>query len=138
VAHDKEPRQLSFKGRCRTMTAFQDSLRQASPSERSRLIAAMLKAIASHSRVEIDWPGGAARQQATAEAATLPQGARRKHASGCCVKTNDKSLCHSSQNQYPMRRTLRCRPSHYCNSSHIFRIKRINKYVVMRLWVSVR
>jgi hypothetical protein len=47
-AHAKEPRQLSFKGTLQTMTAFQDSLRQASPSERSRLIAAMLEAIASH------------------------------------------------------------------------------------------
>lgn len=47
-AHDKEPRDVSFKGALQTMTAFQDALRQASASERSRLTVEMLKAIASH------------------------------------------------------------------------------------------
>ena len=47
-AHDKRPRQLSFKGALQTMTAFQDALRRARPSERERLMAEMLKAIAHH------------------------------------------------------------------------------------------
>ena len=47
-AHGKQPRQLSFKGALQTMTAFQDALRQATPSDRARLIEEMLKAIASH------------------------------------------------------------------------------------------
>jgi hypothetical protein len=47
-AHDERPRHLSFKGTWQTMTAFQDALRQASPSERGRLLNEMLKAIASH------------------------------------------------------------------------------------------
>ena len=36
------------EGALQTLTAFQDSLRQAPPGVRSRLIAAMLEAIASH------------------------------------------------------------------------------------------
>jgi len=47
-AHDERPRHLSFKGALQTMTAFQDALRQASPSRRGRLMEEMLKAIASH------------------------------------------------------------------------------------------
>jgi Transposase DDE domain len=47
-AHGEEPRHLSFKGTLQTMTAFQDALRQAPPSVRGPLIAAMLEAIASH------------------------------------------------------------------------------------------
>jgi hypothetical protein len=46
--HDKQPRDLSFKGTLQTMTAFQDVLRRATPGEREVLMAAMLKAIASH------------------------------------------------------------------------------------------
>jgi Transposase DDE domain len=47
-AHDKLPRQVSFKGALQTMTAFQDMLRRADGVERSRLLREMLKAIASH------------------------------------------------------------------------------------------
>src|SRR5688500_5984421 len=47
-AHDKEPRSLSFKGALQTMTACQDVLRYAAPSDRDRLVEAMLKAISSH------------------------------------------------------------------------------------------
>jgi Transposase DDE domain len=47
-AHHKEPRQLSFKGTLQTMTAFQDALRQATPSERARWLEEMLKAISRH------------------------------------------------------------------------------------------
>jgi DDE family transposase len=46
--HDKEPRQLSFKGTLQTMTAFQDALRQATPSARARLLKEMLRAISRH------------------------------------------------------------------------------------------
>jgi IS4 transposase len=46
--HDKLPRQLSFKGALQTMTAFQDALRQATPSERARLLEEMLRAISRH------------------------------------------------------------------------------------------
>ncbi len=46
--HGEQPRHLSFKGTLQTMTAFQDALRQATPSMRESLIEAMLKAIASH------------------------------------------------------------------------------------------
>jgi hypothetical protein len=46
--HDKQPRDLSFKGALQTMTAFQDILRRATPGEREVLMATMLKAIASH------------------------------------------------------------------------------------------
>ena len=47
-AHGKQPRHLSFKGALQTMTAFQDALRRATPSQRQHLVKAMLKAIASH------------------------------------------------------------------------------------------
>ena len=47
-AHGEQPRRLSFKGTFQTMTAFQDALRQASPSDRARLVQEMLRAIASH------------------------------------------------------------------------------------------
>jgi hypothetical protein len=46
--HGKQPRQLSFKGTLQTMTAFQDALRHATPSERARLLKEMLKAISRH------------------------------------------------------------------------------------------
>jgi hypothetical protein len=46
AAHDKQPRQLSFKGALQTMTAFQDALRRATPTARERLVQAMLDAIA--------------------------------------------------------------------------------------------
>jgi hypothetical protein len=48
AAHDQPPRQLSFKGALQTMTAFQDALRQASPSDREHLVKEMFKAIARH------------------------------------------------------------------------------------------
>jgi len=48
VAHDKQPRQLSFKGALQTMTAFQDALRQAMPGARDRLVRDLLKAISRH------------------------------------------------------------------------------------------
>jgi Transposase DDE domain len=47
-AHDKQPRLLSFKGALQTMTAFQDALRQATPSDREHLITEMLRAISRH------------------------------------------------------------------------------------------
>jgi Transposase DDE domain len=47
-AHGKKPRHLSFKGALQTMTAFQDALRWATPSDREHLMKEMLKAIASH------------------------------------------------------------------------------------------
>jgi Transposase DDE domain len=47
-AHDKQPRLLSFKGTLQTMTAFQDALRYAMPSDRAHLVKEMLKAIARH------------------------------------------------------------------------------------------
>lgn len=47
-AYGKKPRHLSFKGALQTMTAFQDALRWAVPSEREHLMGEMLKAIASH------------------------------------------------------------------------------------------
>jgi hypothetical protein len=47
-AHDKQPRHLSFKGTLQTMTAFQDALRQATPSVREHLVKEMLKAISRH------------------------------------------------------------------------------------------
>jgi Transposase DDE domain len=47
-AHGKKPRHLSFKGALQTMTAFQDALRWATPSDREHLMGEMLKAIASH------------------------------------------------------------------------------------------
>jgi hypothetical protein len=46
--HEKRPRQLSFKGALQTMTAFQDALRWAAPSDRARLVEEMLRAISSH------------------------------------------------------------------------------------------
>ena len=47
-AHDLRPRELSFKGALQTMTAFQEALRRARPTERQHLMEEMLKAIASH------------------------------------------------------------------------------------------
>ena len=48
AAHAKQPRQVSFQGALQTLTAFQEALRQASPSARDRLMKEMLKAIARH------------------------------------------------------------------------------------------
>jgi hypothetical protein len=47
-AHAKQPRLLSFKGALQTMTAFQDALRHATPSEREHLVKELLKAISGH------------------------------------------------------------------------------------------
>jgi hypothetical protein len=47
-AHDRPPRGVSFTGAWQTMKAFHESLVGASPAERERLVAAMLKAIAGH------------------------------------------------------------------------------------------
>lgn len=47
-AHDKPARLLSFKGTLQTMTAFQDAMRHAKPSDRQRLLEAMLEAISYH------------------------------------------------------------------------------------------
>jgi hypothetical protein len=47
-AHELSPRELSFKGTLQTMTAFQDTLRIASPRARATLWEAMLDAIAEH------------------------------------------------------------------------------------------
>jgi hypothetical protein len=47
-AHGREPRRVSFTGAWQTMKAFSQSLGQASPGRRERLVAAMLKAIAGH------------------------------------------------------------------------------------------
>jgi hypothetical protein len=47
-AHDKQPRQLSFKGTLQTMTAFHEALRRATPKDRVVLVEAMLAAIAQH------------------------------------------------------------------------------------------
>jgi len=47
-AHDKQPRQLSFKGALQTMTAFEGALRSATPEMREYLVQVMLKAISEH------------------------------------------------------------------------------------------
>jgi hypothetical protein len=47
-AHDKQPRQISFKGALQAMTAFQDALRRAAPKDRERLMRTMLEVIAQH------------------------------------------------------------------------------------------
>jgi Transposase DDE domain len=47
-AHDKQPRQISFKGALQAMTAFQDTLRRAAPEDRERLMQTMLEVIAQH------------------------------------------------------------------------------------------
>jgi Transposase DDE domain len=47
-AHDLRPREVSFKGALQTMTAFQEALRRARPTERQPLMEEMLKAIAHH------------------------------------------------------------------------------------------
>jgi hypothetical protein len=47
-AHGRAPRRVSFTGAWQTIKAFQESLSQASPARRERLIAAMLAAIAGH------------------------------------------------------------------------------------------
>jgi hypothetical protein len=44
----ERPRRLSFKGALQTMTAFQDALRGATPSDRARLLEEMLRAISRH------------------------------------------------------------------------------------------
>jgi hypothetical protein len=46
--HGTQPRLVSFKGALQTMTAFQDTLRQATPKTRDEVLKTMLKAIASH------------------------------------------------------------------------------------------
>ena len=45
-AHEKRPRQLSFKGTLQTITAFQEAMRRAAPADREFLLQAMLEAIA--------------------------------------------------------------------------------------------
>lgn len=46
--HDKQPRQLSFKGTLQTMTAFQDVLRWATPKARELFVQALLEAVSVH------------------------------------------------------------------------------------------
>jgi hypothetical protein len=46
--HDKQPRQLSFKGTLQTMTAFQDVLRWATPKAREIFVQALLEAASVH------------------------------------------------------------------------------------------
>jgi len=46
--HDKQPRQLSFKGTLQTMTAFQDALRWATPKARELFVQALLEAVSVH------------------------------------------------------------------------------------------
>ncbi len=46
--HGRPPREVSFTGAWQTMKAFHQALVQASPRERERLVAVMLKAIAGH------------------------------------------------------------------------------------------
>jgi hypothetical protein len=48
AVHDKQPRQLSFKGALQTMTAFQGALRWATHRIREHLLQTMLKAISEH------------------------------------------------------------------------------------------
>jgi len=47
-AHGRAPRRVSFTGAWQTMKAFHESLVGASPADRQRLVAVMLKAIAGH------------------------------------------------------------------------------------------
>lgn len=47
-AHDRVPREISFKGALQTMNAFQDAIRIASPQCRALLMKEMLRAIAYH------------------------------------------------------------------------------------------
>ncbi len=54
-AHEKRPRQLSFKGTLQTITAFQEAMRRAAPADREFLLQAMLRAIAQ--QVVGDRPG---------------------------------------------------------------------------------
>ncbi len=55
AAHEKRPRQLSFKGTLQTITAFQEAMRRAAPADREFLLQAMLRAIAQ--QVVGDRPG---------------------------------------------------------------------------------
>jgi hypothetical protein len=48
AAHDKRPRQLSFKGTLQTMAAFEFALQMATPAMRQRLVGLMLRAISEH------------------------------------------------------------------------------------------
>src|SRR5271155_2974157 len=54
-AHEKRPRQLSFKGTLQTITAFQEAMRRAAPADREFLLQALLRAIAQ--QVVGDRPG---------------------------------------------------------------------------------
>jgi hypothetical protein len=44
-AHDKQSRQISFKGALQAMTALQDALWRAAPRDQERLVQTMLKVI---------------------------------------------------------------------------------------------
>ena len=80
-AHGEQPRHLSFKGALQTMTAFQDVLRRASPASGrpwSRRCSRRSRAIAS-ATVR---PRGTARQQTTAQAATVSHRAQEGGANG--------------------------------------------------------
>ena len=78
AAHGRAPRRVSFTGAWQTMKAFHDSLVGASPAERERLVAVMLKAIAGH-RVG-DRPGRVEPRatQAQAQEATISQRAEER------------------------------------------------------------
>ena len=49
-AHQKRPRQLSFKGTLQTITAFQEAMRRAAPADREFLLQAMLRDRTTDSR----------------------------------------------------------------------------------------
>lgn len=81
-AHGKKPREVSFKGALQTMTAFQDVLRPATPEERQRLFAVMLKAIAGHrvgNRPGRAEPRANKRRPKPQRYLTEPRRAARKH-----------------------------------------------------------
>jgi hypothetical protein len=46
AAHERRPRQLSFKGTLQTITAFQEAMRRAAPPDCEFLLQAMFRAIA--------------------------------------------------------------------------------------------
>jgi hypothetical protein len=72
-AHDNQPRHLSFEGALQTMTAFQDVMRYAPPSDRRRLVEAMLESDFKPRGRRPLRSDGATSEQTSAEAATLSQ-----------------------------------------------------------------
>ena len=95
-AHGKQPRQLSFKGALQTMTAFQDALRWATPSDRAAAGGRDAQGdLKPRGRGPIR-PGRTPGQQASAETSAIPDGTPTSGTKALRLFRNKSGFCRKS------------------------------------------